>query len=90
MAKSYDFYDAEDSHHREVQYGDWGKYNDWSDALTGIYEHFTPENARDNWSETLFAAGEYDQWGKYLEEYFDIDVDMEAFWEDFREAYSEV
>lgn len=90
MAKSYDFYDAEDEHHREVEYGSWGQYNDWSDALTAIYEHFTPERARDSYSETLFAAGEYDAWERYLDETYDLDIDMHEFWEDFREAYAEV
>ncbi len=93
MAKSYDFYDDEPGDngldYRDVNYGDWGSYDSWGDALTSIYEHFTPEFARDEWSMTLFAAGEYDAWSNWLDQEFDVDVDMEAFWEDFREAYTE-
>lgn len=90
MAKSYSFYDDDSSNVEPVAYGDWGSYEGWGDALSAIYDHYTPSDARDTWSETLYAAGEYDAWAAYLDEYHDVEIDMAEFWEDFREAYNSV
>lgn len=72
---------------------DWGSFENFDDAKDQIYSDYMPhdkfgEVVEDDWAEALYSTGNYKAWAEYLENEYDLEIDMGAFWEDFRDAYS--